>query len=349
MTDRRAFLRAAGGAGLLLGSAPASYVWAQDKSITVTSLGGKWEQSIREHFVPVFKARTGADVKIVLGGPPQWMSQIEAQPNKPPLDGSDNSESLALSLRDKGMVLKLDTQTVPNLANTPALYREPFDNYGAGYSVTASGIFYNKDKIKNPPKTWAEFFQRAGDGEFGRSVILPDITYGWTPHLIWHYAVTQGGSIDNLDPAFKSLARLKPHVVKFWTTALEAERMILSREADIGMLWDGRCYAMIDSGATHIGFTRLDPSTLITTTPAQVVRGGNEKLAYEWVNTLLDPEPQLKYFKLINYVPTNTKVVIPADQMYKTVPAGKGVVPPYRELAKTAPRMLQRWNREIRA
>ncbi len=333
----------------MLAAGRTSYVYGEENSVTVTSLGGKWEQSIREHFVPLFKERTGADVKIVLGGPPQWVSQIEAQPNRPPLDCIDNTETLALSLREKGMVLKLDTKSVPNLADTPAMYRDPFDNYGAGYSLTCSGIFYNKDKIKNPPKDLGGVLP-ARRGRRIRS------QRNAARHHLWLGAASAmalcrhpGRQHRQPRPCFKSLVKLKPHVVKFWGTALEAERMILSKEADIGMLWDGRVYAIMDGGASHVGFTRLDPSTLVSMAVAQVVKGGNEKLAYQWVNTLLDPEPQLKYFKLISYTPTNSKVAIPPDQKYKLVPEGKGVIPPYPELIKAAPRMLQRWNREMRS
>ena len=160
-------------------------------------------------------------------------------------------------------------------------------------------------------KSWAEFLERAGKGEFGRNISLPDISYPWTPELVWHFATCLGGDINNLDPAFAALRRLRPYITKFWGTAIEAERLIQSREAEIGWLWDGRVYAMMDAGAGFLDFTRLAPNALFSLVPAQVVKGGNDALAFEWVNTLLDPEPLLEYYKLIQYTPTNRKVVFP--------------------------------------
>ena len=88
MITRRTVLKGVGAAGaLMLG--PGSVLRADEKSITITSLGGKWEQSIREHFIPLFKERTGAEVQVVLGTPSQWSAQIEAQPGNPPLDAID--------------------------------------------------------------------------------------------------------------------------------------------------------------------------------------------------------------------------------------------------------------------
>lgn len=347
MHTRRSFLGQLG-AGAALSALPGSMlVSAQENTVTITSLGGKWEQSIREHFIPLFKRRTGAEVKVVLGSPTQWTSQIMALPGKPPLDAVDNSETLAVSLIDKGLVQQLTVDKVPNLADTPDLFRKPFDDYGASYQYSTSGIFYNADKIKSAPKSWPEFFERAGKGEFGRMITLPDISYPWGPHLLWHYAQTMGGSVNNLDPAFQALRKIKPYIVKFWGTALEVERMIMSKEVDIGLLWDGRVTAMMP-GAPFLRFARLDPNSLISLTPAQVVKGGNERLAYQWVNTLLDPEPQLKYFKLINFTPTNTKVQIPADMQGNIMPLNKGVTAPYRDMIRVTPAIVERWNHEIR-
>src|SRR5690606_16229531 len=129
MNERRKLLSAFGAGALALAARP-GMVFAQEKSITVTSLGGRWEQSIRTHFAPLFKQRTGADVRIVLGGPAQWTSQILAQPAKPPLDAVDNSEVLAMDLIAKGMVVKLTTDRIPNLKDVDPLFYETWGGYG---------------------------------------------------------------------------------------------------------------------------------------------------------------------------------------------------------------------------
>lgn len=344
--SRRAVMGGIAGTAALMGRT--NLVFAQEKSITVTSLGGRWEQSIRTHFAPLFKKKTGVDVKVVSGGPAQWTAQIESQPNNPPLDAVDNSELLALSLIDKGLVLKLTPELVPNLRDVPAQFYEPWDSFGVSYQYGASGIFYDKTKIKQAPQSWPEFLERAGKGEFGRNVTLPDISYPWTPELVWHLAASMGGSLDNLEPAFAALKRVRPYITKFWGTAIEAERLILSREAEIGWLWDGRVYAMMDAGAQFLDFTRLKPNSLFSLVPAQVVKGSNTKLAYEWINTLLDPEPLLEYYKLIQYTPVNRKVVFPEATAKRVMPASEGTIPSLRDLARVTPSIIARWNAEIR-
>jgi putative spermidine/putrescine transport system substrate-binding protein len=346
MLDRRTFIGVLGGvaaAALPLGMT----VRAEENKITVTALGGRWEQSIREDFIPLFEKRTGATVDVVLGGPSQWMSQIESQPGKPPIDAIDNSETLAFKLIDENMAVKLTPQAVPNLASTPDLFRKPWDDYAAMYMYAGAGFFYNKEKIKNPPKTWVEFFDRAGKGEFGKSISLPDIPYGWTPAFLWTYAKVFGGGIQNMDPAFAALKKVRPYVVKFWANAGEIERMISSREVDIGVFWDGRVYSMMDGGASFLGFQRMSSDVLISGVASQVVKGGNEKLALQYVNTLLDPAPQLEYFKKINYAVTNSKVQYPPDVKSRILPVHLGLVAPYRELAKITPALIDRWNQEI--
>lgn len=348
MSNERRKLLATFGAGALALATRPGLVFAQDKSITVTSLGGRWEQSIRMHFAPLFKQRTGADVRIVLGGPAQWTSQILAQPAKPPLDAVDNSEVLAMDLIEKGMVLKLTADRIPNLKDIHPLFYETWNSYGVSYQYGASGIWYDKSKITSAPQTWPEFLERAGKGEFGKRIAFPDISYPWTPELIWHLATSLGGSMSNLDPAFAALKKIRPYVTKFWGTAIEAERLIVSREAEIGWLWDGRVYAMMDSGDKTLEFKRLKPNTLFSLVPAQVVKGGNTELAMQWINTLLDPAPLLEYYKHIQYTPTNRKVVIPEASRSRIMPVSEGVVPNMDELKKATPGIIARWNAEMR-
>jgi putative spermidine/putrescine transport system substrate-binding protein len=346
--NRRSFLGTLGAGVASAALMPTQLVSAEENKITITALGGRWEQSIRQDFIPLFEKRTGAKVDVVLGGPSQWMSQIESQPNKPPLDCIDNSETLAFKLIDSNLAVKLTTANVPNLAATPDLFRKPWDDYAAMYMYAGAGFFYNKEKIKNPPKTWVEFFDRAGKGEFGKSISLPDIPYGWTPAFIWTYAKVLGGGINNLDPAFAMLKKVRPYVVKFWANAGEIERMISSREVDIGVFWDGRIYSMMDAGAKHIGFQRMSSDVLISGVCGQVVKGGNEKLAAAYVNAELDAVPQLEFFKKINYAVSNKNVVYPEAVRDRILPVSLGLVAPYRELAKITPAIIERWNQEVR-
>lgn len=348
MTSRRDFVSAAGSSALALSFPLTSLAQGNANTVTVTALGGKWEQAIREHFIPVFKKKTGADVRIVLGAPSQWTSQIEAQPRKPPLDAIDNSETLAISLIEKGLVLKLTPDKVPNLVDIPDIYRKPFDDFGASYIYSSAGLFYNSERVRQAPKTWLEFFDRAGRGEFGKSLTFADISYTWGPHMLWHFNQALGGTMANMDPIFNAMRKVKAHVVKFWGSALEAERLALSKEVDLGILWDGRVTAMQDTNAPFLRFARLDPNSLLTLTPAQVVKGTNDALAFEWVNTLLSPGPQLELYKLINFAPTNRKTQIPESLKARLPDLNNVAVPPYRELAAAIPAMVDRWNREIR-
>jgi len=347
--NRRQFMGKLGGAAAAGLTLPhSSLVWADDNRVTVTALGGRWETSIREHFIPHFQARTGAEVDVVTGGPGQWMAQLESQPDNPPIDAIDNSETLAYRLMDLDLAVKLTEDRVPNLADTPGVFRDPWDDYGVMYMYAGAGFYYNRDVIKEPPKTWVEFFERTAAGEFGRSVSFPDIPYAWTPAFVWNTAEVFGGGIDNLDPGFEALQRIRPYIVKFWANAGEIERMITSRETDIGVFWDGRTYSVSDSGASFLGFQRPDSHVLISGVTSQVVRGGNEALAMEYVNSLLAPEPQRQYFDLINYAVTNQRVEYPEAVRDRILPAEMGVVAPYRELAAQTSELIERWNQEIR-
>jgi spermidine/putrescine-binding protein len=151
-----------------------------------------------------------------------------------------------------------------------------------------------------------------------------------------------------MDPAFEMLKKVRPYVMKFWANSGEIERMISSREVDIGVFWDGRIYSMMDAGAKFLDFQRMDSDVLISGIATQVVKNGNERLGLAFLNTLLDPEPQLQFFKKINYAVTNSKVEYPAEVKDRIMPVKMGLLPPYRELAKITPTLIERWNQEVR-
>ncbi len=120
-------------AGVMAFSSVAS---ASAADLTVGAFGGVWEQSLRKCVVEPFQKRTGKTVDVVLGAPVQWLNQIAASPNKPPLDVIYNPSETSYDAIDRGLVDLLTTEKVPNLADV----RPEFKDLGKGYGVPHSRI-----------------------------------------------------------------------------------------------------------------------------------------------------------------------------------------------------------------
>ena len=106
-----------------------SVVSASAADLTVGAFGGIWEQSLRKCVVEPFEKRTGKKVDVVLGAPVQWLNQIAASPNKPPIDVIYNPSETSYDAIDRGLVDPLTPEKVPNVANI----RPEFKDLGKGY------------------------------------------------------------------------------------------------------------------------------------------------------------------------------------------------------------------------
>src|SRR5262245_17982259 len=116
---RRTFLGGAAlGAGLVTGLVP-RFAAAKAGEITVTAFGGVWEQAVRKCFVEPFEAKTKSKANIALGGPPQWLAQVDASPKEPPIDVLIMTPDLALSAAKADLVEDFTVAKIPNLANIP--------------------------------------------------------------------------------------------------------------------------------------------------------------------------------------------------------------------------------------
>ena len=78
---------------------------AQD--ITVTSYGGIWEKAINECYASEFNKRTGYKANVLIGSPAQWMSQVEANPDNPPIHVIVSTEPGVITAGEKGLYAKM--------------------------------------------------------------------------------------------------------------------------------------------------------------------------------------------------------------------------------------------------
>ncbi len=345
--NRRHFLMGAA-AGGVFALPPARRLAAQTETITVTSYGGVWEEAIRGIFVADFTARTGGKAEVQIGGPPQWMSQIEANLADPPIDVLVNTIDLALVAGRTGLVEKIDPSKLSNLADIPQRFVDVVEGWGVVFDYGSAGIAYHRERLRNPPTSIKGMVEGALRGDFVLS--LPGISYAPTPQmLIWSFADALGGSVNNVDPAFEALKALQDkRAVIFYGGATEFLNHLEAGEAEIGIYWDGRTWAHYSTGAEWIGYINPDEGGVMNPVVVQKVVNSDDS-AWEYINSMLAPAPQLAFAEKVQYGVTNTKVAYPDWLKDRITPWEATRWPPFEEIGAKIPAWVDRWNREIGA
>ncbi|WEX08902.1 substrate-binding domain-containing protein [Chelativorans sp. AA-79] len=343
--NRRRFLQtgAMAGAALATGSFP-RLLNAQGTTLNVTAFGGVWEQAVRDCFVAPFQEKTGATATIALGGPPQWLAQVEANPERPPLDVLIMTPDLALTAAKAGLMDDFTVEKLPNLADIPQVFTDSVLGKGTVFDYGVAGITYNKQTVAEPPKSFAEFVDRVAKGEFIASI--PSISYAVTPiMLIWSLADALGGGVDNVDPFFEAVARMKDNLV-FWGGPNDFFNHLASGEADLGIYFDGRTWNHVDEGADWIAFINPEEGGSLNAVAVQKPINANP-LAWDYLNEMLDAENQSKFADILNYGVTNQKVVYSEKLKPRITPWQNATFPPYEQIAEVRNEWVDRWNREI--
>ncbi|QDL94544.1 extracellular solute-binding protein (plasmid) [Paroceanicella profunda] len=312
--------------------------------ITVTAFGGVWEEAVRSCFVAPFEEKTGAKANVSLGGPAQWLAQVEADPSDPPVDMLIMTPDLALAAADGDLVEDFTVEKLPNLAEIPQQFTDSVKGKGTLFDYGVGGITYNKQVVSEPPKSFAEFVDRVAAGEFIASV--PSISYAVTPiMLIWAMAEALGGGVDNVDPFFEAMAKMKDNLV-FWGGPNDFFNHLSSGEADLGIYFDGRTWNHYDSGAEWIDFINPEEGGSLNGVAVQIPKNA-DPLAWDYVNEVLDAQNQSKFAKIMNYGVTNKNVTYDEVLATRVTPWEKTVFPPYAQIIEVRNEWVDRWNREI--
>ena len=245
---RRALGAMAGGALAL--PCWAERAWAADP-ITVTSFGGVFETTIREVIVADYEKRTGNKARVLSGSPEQWMAQVQANPRAPADRRAVQPGRHCLVAGRAGLVEKLTVDKVPNMADMPPELVEMLEGWGMVFTFGSWG-FAHHERLKEPPRSFAELVDGTVKGKW--RVALPNAGYTGTPQvLIWALADALGGSVDNVDPAFDAIKKMKPNA-SFFASITDPLTLLESGEVDISLYADGRTWAAYDSGAKWIRF-----------------------------------------------------------------------------------------------
>lgn len=334
---------------LTLAAAPLmlSPAGAKAADLTVGAFGGVWEQSLRRCVIEPYQKRTGKTVDVVLGAPVQWLNQIAASPGRPPLDVIYNPTETSFDAIQRGLVEKFPEGRVANVAQLIPRFAGIGNGYGVVHNYGAMGLIYNKETVKNPPKTWKEFVEGTIAGKWRATI--PNINYpsGGLTISVWRFADLYGGGIDNIRPGLEQVKKMRGSGnMSFWSDPNQVLAALKSGDADIAMYWDGRAWSFIDDGNAEFGYYNPEPGSVVAMTWIQKVRNGSD-LAWDFINTALSQEAQSCFGSAIRYGVARADATFDPKVAHQITRFDELVFPPFQDIPSRQSAWIETWNKEI--
>jgi putative spermidine/putrescine transport system substrate-binding protein len=222
------------------------------------------------------------------------------------LDLIDTGDSTLLEL-EKGNYLQpinYDEFKYTNPADIDPVVKR---KYQVGCFIYAMVLGYNTKAIApgTEPKSWAEFWDIK---KFPGRRTLPDMASG-TPSLEFAL-IADGVPMDKLYPldierAFKSMARIRSSIPKFWDTGALSSTMLADNEVSMGAIWSTRIGVAIDQGAP-LGI-QWNQNALLAQAYGIPVGAKNLANAKKFIDYSSSAESQARWLNKYKAIPVNTK------------------------------------------
>ncbi|MEM5388407.1 ABC transporter substrate-binding protein [Paraburkholderia phymatum] len=297
---RRRILQGAG--ALAVTSAMPLAARAQTKQIVVSDPGGPYTTAYREAFYDPFEKATGIKV-VSVARESQPVAQFAAMVQTKNYVWDVTTLTLSADipyLEAKGLLEPIGLKT----SDYPDVMSEAITPNWLGVDVYSTVLAYRSDKFgQNGPKSWADFWdvkRFPGRRCLRRSPL----------DTLEQALLADGVPLDKLYPldvdrAFKSLDKIKPHINIWWTSGAQAMQAIQSGDVDMISTWNGRAQAAKDGGAPvsivwNQGLYSIEGWGIPKGTP-------RADAAKQFVRFCADAKRQALLTRTLAYGPTNRK------------------------------------------
>ena len=207
---------------------------------------------------------------------------------------------------------------------------------GVPYFLVSGGLAYDAAKIKDPPKSWAEFWDaKRWPGKRGllyraeQTLEIALMADGVEPSKAMAVLAAPGG----VDRAFKKLEEIKPNV-HWWKGGAESMQLLAAGEVSLIYAWNGRVAAA--NIADKRDFKMVFEAGHVSGIQYYTIMKGSPRLkeAIEFIKYALSAPAQAEMTRLINYAPANSqatslvsevakKTLPPPDPKYVSLQGGK--------------------------
>jgi spermidine/putrescine-binding protein len=283
---------------------------AQEKTLRIIG----WEGYMDESFTKAFTEKTGYKVAATYAGTSDEMyAKIKAGGGKT-YDMVTASGDLTRRLYDSGLLEPVNLDKVPNYKHLfPFLHRPPYNTFkGQPHGVSIAWgpdlLIYDKSIVKEEPKSWMILY----DEKYKNKVALNDYAIIIADLALWEgghkniYELTK----QDLEKIKPNLMKLRPQVRKFWSSQGELAQLFLNKEIALGWGWPVTIVELKKAGFP-VGYTIPKEGTTGWSDSWMIIKGSpNAEIAHQWMNYMLEGEPQKKMSDVSGYWPAS-RLAIP--------------------------------------
>lgn len=318
--------------------------FAQSGQIVVSNWGGDWNDRTNKLMEKPLVEAKGIVIVHDLGLEPERKAKLLAERKLPrgTVDIAHLNDSDAFEMNGFEVIENLDFSKIPNGKDiVPALRK----SYFIPWLYSGVVIIYNKDKIKDPPKSYKDLWDPKYAGKIGL-----------TNQLYFNYmmisSLIETGNLTSVEKGRDKLAELRTKSnPKIYATHQQMQAGLASGEVDIvlnykarGLQWikDGLPLAIIypDEGAVAITFGAVMPK-----------KAPNKDAAYLYLNAMLDAKAMADLAAASFYAPANGSAKLDPELKsridFTEAERAKLKFPDYAYVAKNTAEWLEWWNKNV--
>ena len=301
---------AAGAAGLASGLPFTREALAQKVQLTAVMWGGPWLEGSKA--AAALQSKHDVRWELHTGGSAAIMPKIKAAWPNAPYDFVAQFSPQFITWEQEGWSEPITKEEIPNLKDVPdeLIYKGKDGSILAvPLSVSATFFAYRKDICPFPIKKMEDLL----DPRLKGKVNLRSATQGSNTNIV-HYALANGGSVDNLEPGWEFLKKLAKsgNVGRFSNTEVEFINSLTSGECVAGFSNIGNWGKVAEQ--FPVEFLILDKKQAPGFQAGLFVEGfcilkssKYKKEAKEFINSFIGAQANTAYNKPLNMAPPNSK------------------------------------------
>lgn len=267
-------------------------------AININGYGGQYTELFKKNTVDPLNGATGLSVVTQDETSGATVAKLLALRDDPPYDVILVDSPNIPNLIEHDLIDPVGLQDLPNLKKVIAARRE-FGDYGIPFLSNSTIITYNSDLIKVPIESYKDLEKEELKGKVG--LINPENNVGMMTVIA--LAEANGGSLDNMQPAYDALRRMKDNIAAITPSTVTMIELYQHNEVQVGPFWDGRIYAMRASGHPMVSVIPKEGIYFLNNYLVPVKNSKKKEAALAYINQALTDRNVGALVEALHYPP----------------------------------------------